>query len=262
MGRDVNEPYPSGPVVISGASGGLGSAVARALAPTGMPLLLLDREPPEEIAHWVASRGSQCLALGAELRDDASILRALEEGRRELGPARHLVHCAAVLRMSPIRTLSAEEFRDVLDVNVVGAFALARAVAVSASDGGGAVVLVSSTGGIVSGADSMAYGASKHALHGVMQGLAEAFAPSGVRVNAAAPGTMDTPLFEREVAQDWAERFDDMTAERKLATNRSESLFDKLVDPVDIAELCCFLLSRATRAVTGQVYTAWGAPVG
>jgi NAD(P)-dependent dehydrogenase (short-subunit alcohol dehydrogenase family) len=225
-------------------------------------LLLLDREPPDELAGSLADAGAACLALGAELRDEASVLRALARSEGELGPARHLVHCAAILRMAPIRTLEAEEFRDVLDVNVVGAFVLARAVAASAGAGGGSLVLVSSTGGIVSGADSVAYGASKHALHGVMQGLAEAFAPAGVRVNAVAPGTMDTPLFGREVAGDWAERFDGMSAARKLASNRSESLLDQLVDPADIAELCCFLLSRATRGVTGQVYTAWGGPLG
>jgi NAD(P)-dependent dehydrogenase (short-subunit alcohol dehydrogenase family) len=258
----VTAPYPSGPVVVSGASGGLGAAVAHALARSRVPLLLLDREPPEELARSLAGEGAACVPLGAELRDEASLLRALEQGGRELGPPRHLVHCAAILRMAPVGSLAPAEFRDVLDVNVVGAFVLARAVAASASAGGGALVLVSSTGGIVSGADSLAYGASKHALHGVMQGLAEAFAPAGVRVNAVAPGTMDTPLFGREVARDWAERFEGVTAEQKLAANRSESLLDQLVDPADIAELCCFLLSRAARGVTGQVYTAWGTPLG
>lgn len=255
-------PFPLGAVVISGASGGLGSAVARRLASHGAPLLLLDRDPPNKLAASLAKTNSACLALGAELRDETSLLRALELGGHELGPARHLVHCAAVLRMAPLHTLGAEEFRDVLDVNVVGAFLLARAVAASASgDGGGALVLVSSTGGILSGADSVAYGASKHALHGVMQGLAEAFAPMEVRVNAVAPGTMDTPLFGREVARDWEERFGGLTAEQKLAANGSESLFGRLVDVEDIAELCCFLLSGATRSVTGQIYPAWGAPL-
>lgn len=227
-----------------------------------MPLLLLDREAPEELARSLAGEGGECLALAAELRDETSVLRALEQSERLLGPARHLVHCAAILRMAPIRTLESEEFRDVLDVNVVGAFVLARAIAVSASDGGGSLVLVSSTGGIVSGADSVAYGASKHALHGVMQGLAEAFAPAGVRVNAVCPGTMDTPLFGREVARDWDERFAGLTAEKKLEENRSESLLGQLVDPADVADLCRFLLSRSTRGVTGQFFTAWGAPLG
>jgi NAD(P)-dependent dehydrogenase (short-subunit alcohol dehydrogenase family) len=165
--------------------------------------------------------------------------------------------------MAPVQTLAVEELRDVLHVNVVGAFAIARAVAASAArSGGGALVLISSTAGIVSGADSVAYGASKHALHGLAQGLAEAYAGDGVRVNVVAPGTMDTPLFGREVARDWAERFEGATAEQRLAANRSESLFDRLVEPDDVAALCGFLLSGATRAVTGQVYTAWGAPLG
>ena len=256
----MGAPFPYGAVVVSGAGGGLGSAVARRLASHGAPLLLLDRTPPDELAAALADTDSACLALGAELRDETSLLRALELGAQELGPARHLVHCAAVLRMAPLRTLGAEEFRDVLDVNVVGALLLARAVAISAS-GDGSLVLVSSTGGIVSGADSVAYGASKHALHGVMQGLAEAFAPMDVRVNAVAPGTMDTPLFGREVARDWQERFSGLTAEEKLAANSSESLFGRLLDVEDIAELCCFLLTRATRSVTGQIYPAWGAPL-
>jgi NAD(P)-dependent dehydrogenase (short-subunit alcohol dehydrogenase family) len=255
-------PFPAAPVVVSGAGGGLGAETARALAPRGVPLLLLDRDAPEELAAALAGEGAECLAVAAELRDEASILRALELGERAFGPVAHLVHCAAVLRMAPIRELGAAEFRDVLDVNVVGAFLLARAVAISASAQGGSIVLVSSTGGIVSGADSVAYGSSKHALHGVMQGLARAFGPAAVRVNAVCPGTMDTPLFGREVARDWSRRFEGATAERKLESDRSQSLLGELPAAGDVAALCVFLLSRATRAVTGQMYTAWGAPVG
>ena len=236
--------------------------MARALARDGVPLVLLDREPPAELARSLAGEGARCVALAAELRDESSVLAALESAERACGPARHLVHCAAVLRMAPVLELPASEFRDVLDVNVVGAFVLARAVAASAPEGGGSLVLVSSTAGILSGTDSLAYGASKHALLGVMQGLAQAFAPAGTRVNAVCPGTMDTPLFGREVARDWAERFDGATAEQKLEANRSESLLGQLVDVADAASLCRFLLSRATRGVTGQIYTAWGAPLG
>jgi NAD(P)-dependent dehydrogenase (short-subunit alcohol dehydrogenase family) len=255
-------PFPEAPVVVSGAGGGLGAATARALAASGVPLLLLDRTAPDELAGELAREGTECLAVEAELRDETSILRALELGERAFGPAAHLVHCAAVLRMAPIRELEASEFRDVLDVNVVGAFLLARAVALSASARGGSIVLVSSVGGIVSGADSVAYGSSKHALHGVMQGLARAFGPDAVRVNAVCPGTMDTPLFGREVAQDWSERFEAASAAHKLEADSGQSLLGELPRAEDVASLCVFLLSRATRAVTGQMYTAWGAPVG
>jgi NAD(P)-dependent dehydrogenase (short-subunit alcohol dehydrogenase family) len=253
-------PYPAGPVVVSGASGGLGAATARVLASAGVPLLLLDRTAPAELARSLGAEGTTCLAVAAELRDADSIARALAEGERALGPASHLVHCAALLRLAAIRELDPAEFRDVLDVNVVGAFLLARAVAVSASARGGSIVLVSSVGGIVSGADSVAYGASKHALHGVMQGLAQAFGPSGVRVNVVCPGTMDTPLFGREVAQDWIDRLPGATAAKKLESDRDESLLGELVEPADVASLCAYMLSRAMRAVTGQIYTAWGAP--
>jgi NAD(P)-dependent dehydrogenase (short-subunit alcohol dehydrogenase family) len=254
-------PYPTGPVVVSGAGGGLGAATARTLAGEGVPLVLLDRSAPEPLARELAATGVECLALAAELRDEASIADALARGADAFGPPSHLVHCAALLRMAPLRELDPVEFRDVLDVNVVGAFLLARAVAQAASERGGSIVLVSSVGGIVSGADSLAYGASKHALHGVMQGLAEAFAPARVRVNVVAPGTMDTPLFGRDVAGDWRERFAGATAADKLESNRAQSLLGELPAAEDVARLCAFLLSQATRAVTGQVYTAWGAPI-
>jgi NAD(P)-dependent dehydrogenase (short-subunit alcohol dehydrogenase family) len=256
----MTTPFPFGPVVVSGASGGLGSAVARGLAASRAPLLLLDRRPPEELARELAADGVPCAALGCELRDEAALLAALERGAAELGPLRHLVHCAAVLRMAPLPELALQEFRDVLDVNVVGAFALARGVAARVPDGGGSIVLVSSMGGIISGAESVAYGASKHALHGVMQGLAQEYAGARVRVNAVAPGTMDTPLFGREVAADWAERFDGLSAAQKLAGNQAESLLDTLVEAEDIAALCVFLLTRASQGVTSQVFPAWGAP--
>ena len=95
-----------------------------------------------------------------------------------------------------------------------------------------------------------------------MQGLARAFGAVAVRVNAVCPGTMDTPLFGREVARDWSERFDGASAQQKLESDRRASLLAELPAPDDVARLCVFLLSRASRAVTGQTYTAWGAPVG
>jgi NAD(P)-dependent dehydrogenase (short-subunit alcohol dehydrogenase family) len=258
------EVFPRGAVVVSGASGGLGKAVARLLAARGAPLALIDRRSPDDVANELASDGTECVALAADLRDADHLEDAVARADVALdAPVRHLVHCAAVLRMAPVADLAPDEFRDVLDVNVVGAFVLARAVAERAAvAGGGAVVLVSSTGGLVSGAASLAYGASKHAVHGVVQGMAVEYGRRGVRVNAVCPGTMDTPLFGREVADDWARRFEGRSAAGKLEADRAESLVARLPEPEHVAEVCALLLSPAGQAVSGQAHVLWGSPLG
>jgi len=162
--------------------------------------------------------------------------------------------------MAPVAELTPDEFLDVLRVNTVGSFVVARRVAELAPNGG-SLVLVSSVGGILSGTDSLAYGASKHALHGIVQGLALEYAARGIRVNAICPGTMESPLWGREVADDFQTRLDALP--RAFIDNARElSRLGRLPTLDQVAQLAVFLLTDAASTTSGQFQVVWGSPIG
>jgi 2-keto-3-deoxy-L-fuconate dehydrogenase len=250
---------PPGVVLITGAAGGLGAEVARALQGRAEALVLFDREEPNQIAEELAVT-TPCVALAVDMRDTEGIENAIATAARKFGSIDHLVHCAAVLRMAPVADLTASEFLDVLNVNTVGAFVVARRVAELAPNGG-SLVLISSVGGILSGSESLAYGASKHALHGVVQGLALQYAPRGIRVNAICPGTMESPLWDREVADDFETRLDALPR-AFIDSARELSRLGRLPTLEQVAQLAVFLLTDAASATSGQFHVAWGSPIG
>lgn len=250
---------PGGTVLVTGASGGVGSAVARLLAPHAAALILMDRTPPTELASSLAGE-VPCIPLGADLGNPAALENALVEASECTGSITHLVHCAAVLRMSPIPDLTAAEFEEVLRINTIASFVLARRVA-ERSTGGGAVVFISSTSGFLSGTNSLAYSASKRALHSITQGLALEYGQKGLRVNAICPGSMETGIWTREVEADLRERLG-ANATDFLDEARRGSNIGVLPRPDDVAELVFFLLSNSGASISGQLYTVWGHPIG
>ncbi|HZQ80711.1 MAG TPA: SDR family oxidoreductase [Gaiellaceae bacterium] len=251
--------HPSGAVAITGASGGVGSAVARALAPQAPTLVLMDRTPPEELASELS--GCRCIPIGVDIADAAATEIALEEAAVRAGGISHLVHCAAVLRMSPVAELTAEEFEEVLRINTVAAFVLARWIAERAVGGGG-IVFISSVSGLLSGTNSLAYSASKRALHSITQALAIHYGEKGIRVNALCPGSMETGIWTREVDADMRERLGGANARDFLESARQESALGVLPTAEHVAELVLLLLRDAGSAVSGQIYTIWGNPLG
>jgi NAD(P)-dependent dehydrogenase (short-subunit alcohol dehydrogenase family) len=250
---------PPGVVLITGAAGGLGIAVAHALSGVADALVLMDRVEPTEVAGSL-DHITPCLPVAADMRDGEALEAAMSSAVARFGAIDHLVHCAALLRMAPIGDLRPEEFLDILNVNAVGSFVVARRVAELASRGG-SLVLISSVGGILSGTDSVAYGASKHALHGIVQGLALEYAAKGVRVNAICPGTMESPLWNREVAGDFHCRIG--AEPREFIENaRERSRLGRLPTLDQVAQLAVFLLSESASNTSGQFHVVWGSPIG
>ncbi len=223
-------------IVLTGAAQGLGRAVAVALAAAGARLLLLDRDA-DGLASLAATLAGGHQSIAVDLSDGDATAAALEEARLDTDPAATLIHNAAVLTPKPFAAMDLEDWRRTVDVGLLAAFLLTRAVWPGmAANGGGAVVYVSSRSGIEGFADESAYCAAKHGLEGLMKSLAIEGAPLGIAVNTITPGMyMKTPMSER---------------------NYDAALKAKWVDPAELAPAFVALAARRV-ARSGERLDAW-----
>ncbi len=195
----VADPRLSGKVVlVTGAAGGIGAAVARRFAQEEAQLLVTDAD------------GERAAALAEQLGGDASgraqdvtsepgwtetVAWALERG----GRVDVLINNAGIFLAEPLASTSLESFNRVMDVNVAGVFLGMRAVAAHMSGrGSGSIINVSSLAGLTGGPLLTAYAASKWAVRGMTKVAARELARSGVRVNSVHPGQIDTDMNTRQ----------------------------------------------------------------
>jgi NAD(P)-dependent dehydrogenase (short-subunit alcohol dehydrogenase family) len=185
-------------VIVTGSGTGVGAASVRQFAAKGARVVVNYSRSQAEAAKTAAA----CRALGAEVEvveadvaDDAACRRMVETAVTRWGRLDALVNNAAITRKSDpfnLETLSAEDLHDVFEINVIGAYQMARAAipAIRAS-GGGAIVNVSSNVAFTGGGSSIAYTISKGALNALTLTLARTLGPE-IRVNAVCPGVIDT----------------------------------------------------------------------
>jgi NAD(P)-dependent dehydrogenase (short-subunit alcohol dehydrogenase family) len=241
----VNGGFDGKSALVTGALGGIGSAVARALAARGTRLLLVDRpgaDPGPLLAELepAAARGDVRFH-PADVRDPAAAETAVRRAIEAHGALDFLVLVAGVNRDAPVWRMAVEDWDFVLDVNLKGCFTFARAAAPHFRERkGGKIVAVSSINGMRGKFGLANYAASKAGVIGLVRTLARELGPSNVNVNAVAPGYIRTP----------------MTAplpEEFLEGARKESALGRIGEPADVANAVVFLLSDEARHVTGAV---------
>lgn len=182
--------------VVTGAASGMGLECARAFAAMGASVVLIDRN--EEGVCSAAARVAGSLALAADVTSETEVESAFATAEEHFGRIDHVVHYAAVITATHSREATSEHWNRVLEVNLVGAFIVAKATLRRLeAQGSGTLVLVSSDSGFRGGgglvADS-AYAASKSGVLSLVKSLAREFAATGVRINALVPGPSDTPM--------------------------------------------------------------------
>lgn len=177
--------------LVTGASGGIGQAMARRLAAGGAAVALgygASARPARELAEGIVTEGGRAAALGADLRQPEApgqLVRAAEEA---LGPVDVLVSNAGQGRAQPLAEISAADFDEMLAVNLRAPFLLAQRVLPSmAQRGFGRILFISSVAAFTGGIIGPHYAASKAGLHGLTHFLASRFAAAGITVNALAP---------------------------------------------------------------------------
>ena len=227
--------------IVTGASRGIGEAVARALDGVGARVALVGRDETT-LTAVAASLTNDPITIAADLADPSAPARIATIALERFGTVDVLVNNAAIGVRADSTELDATTIDGIHAVNVRGALLLATAVIPAmVATGRGSIVNVSSISGVRGTPRRAAYAASKAAVDGMTRSLAMEFGPAGVRVNAVAPGTITTAMWERNRAIPGViEQVESQIALRRWGT------------PEDVADVVLFLASDLSRYVTAQ----------
>lgn len=229
------------PVLVTGAGGGIGSAIAAACAEAGARLFLVDRDPEVE----AVGERLGASALVADLAGPGAPARAVEDAIAALGGLEGVVQAAGIqIARAPLAELEEAEWARLLAVNLSATVMICKAAAQHMKRG--SIVNVGSISGRRGMPGIVAYSATKAAVHQLTRGLAIELAPA-VRVNAVAPGYVDTPLAAGALSDEETRR----RIEARVPLGR-------VAAPEEIAPAVVFLLSEEARYMSGEIVTVDG----
>ena len=239
--------------LVTGASGGIGSATARAFVREGATVVLtdLDDERGRKLEHELTQAGGTATFVAADVTRAAEVDEVISTAVSRFGRLDIAVNCAGYIGvLSPLLGYPPEEFDRVLEINVRGTWNCLRAelAAMVASGGGGAICNVSSVAGVVGAAGDAPYVTSKHAIVGMTRAAALEHAGDGIRVNVIAPGSTDTEMPQRLTGGDPA----------VLGALRSVIPVGRFGLAEEIAEPIVFLCSPGAAFATGAVFSVDG----
>jgi NAD(P)-dependent dehydrogenase (short-subunit alcohol dehydrogenase family) len=244
-----------GTLIVTGASRGIGAAIATLAGASGYSVAVnyaKGKAKADEVVARIVSGGGKALAIQADVAREEDILRLFEQAGRELGPITALVNNAAITGgFARVEEASASAVEQVMSVNVVGAFLCAREAVrrMSTKHGGpgGAIVNISSRAAKTGSAGEWVhYAASKGAIDSFTIGLAREVATEGIRVNAVAPGLIETGLHAANGAPDRLQRLAASIPMQRPGT------------PEEVAEAVLWLLSAAASYTTGAIVEVGG----
>jgi NAD(P)-dependent dehydrogenase (short-subunit alcohol dehydrogenase family) len=238
-------------VVVTGASTGIGAAIARLFIAEGARVGILDLNI-EKAEALATELGDNAYALKVDVRERSSLQAAIDKVIADEGGIDVLCANAGVSSMQHALKLTDEDWAFNMDVNARGVFLANQIVCrhFVNTKRKGIIVNTASLAAKV-GAPLLAhYSASKFAVLGWTQALAKEMAPHGIRVNAVCPGFVKTGMQDREIA--WEAELRDMTAEEVKAEYISLTPLGRIEEPEDVADVVQFLASNGARFMTGQ----------
>jgi NAD(P)-dependent dehydrogenase (short-subunit alcohol dehydrogenase family) len=230
--------------VVTGAAQGIGRITAELLAERGYGLVLSDLRPPTETLTTLRARGAAVVDVTGDIADEKVVEQIAEAARMRFGRADVLVNNAGISQIAPAESVSAADYRRVLEINLVAPFLLSKALGtMMLAQGAGSIVNVASVAGVVGIADRAAYNASKHGLIGLTRTLAAEWGGRGVRVNAVCPGWVKT---EMDVTDQAAGGYSDADITGRAPMGR-------FATPDDIARAIAFLAdARESAFINGH----------
>jgi meso-butanediol dehydrogenase / (S,S)-butanediol dehydrogenase / diacetyl reductase len=232
-------------VLITGAASGMGAATARLFAGEGATIVSVDLDA----AGLNDAADNSCVALGlaGDVSDSNFCNHCIEETVKQFGRIDILVNAAGIIRRSDAVGTSDDDWRRVMAVNVDGVFFMSRAaVAVMKAQGSGAIINFGSIWGGTGAAGTLAYCASKGAVHQITRAMALDHATDGIRINAVCPGEVNTPMLASGRATPPTQAEMQALADATIPMKR-------LAEPEEVAQVVLFLASDAASYMTGAL---------
>jgi NAD(P)-dependent dehydrogenase (short-subunit alcohol dehydrogenase family) len=233
--------------IVTGAGRGIGAATARRLAQAGAAVILAARNAAElaEVAATITATGGHALAVPTDMTDAAAVAALMQQATATFGRLDILVNNAGMAGGNvPLPEVQEDRFAQVMATNLTGVFlGMKYAIPLLVASGGGAIVNVSSTAGIVGvGVGIAPYIASKHGVVGLTKAAALEYAHANIRVNAVAPGTIRTSVNARWI--------DDPQISQRIISGIP---LGRVAAPEEVAEAIYWLCSPAASYVTGVI---------
>jgi len=229
-------------IFVTGGASGIGFAIVEAIRAEGWRAIIADVDLRNlDATHKTLGEHPAMRFEQLDVADENAVVKTIAACEKEFGPLTGVVNSAGIGRSAPALETSAELFRKILDVNLVGSFLVSREAAKAMRRRGGAIVNMASVSGVTGNEGRTAYGAAKGGVNGMTKVMAVELAAFGIRVNAIAPGPIETPMVK------------ELHSEAVRAVWKAAVPQHRYGTPAEIASAAMFLLDdRKSSFVTGQ----------